>query len=190
MDITRLAERAIESSKDDPEVLWMAGFVVSAFAGQHMTGIGAIRRALVLNPNSAHAWFASGVVHCYLNQPEQAVEALQRALRLSPLDPLASYFSGFLALAYMLAGRYQEGMECADRSAAEEPRWVPAVRLKAALCGYLGRTEEGRRWINRLLELHPGLTIASFASVATTNAAPELLAVYAEGLRKAGLPEE
>src|SRR5262249_50637987 len=122
MDTARMAEEAIELGKDDPEALWMAGFVVAAFAGQHEVGLGAIRLALLLNPNSAHAWFARGVVHCYLNEPERAIDTLQRAIRLSPLDPLGFYFTGFLALAYMIARRYHEGMEYADRSVAEEPR--------------------------------------------------------------------
>lgn len=64
------------------------------------------------------------------------------------------------------------------------------ARLKAALCGHLGQIEEGRKWINRLLALDPGLTIARFNAIAASNAAPEMVAIYVEGLRKAGLPDE
>ena len=53
-------------------------------------------------------------------------------------------------------------MNYADQTPAEQPRWVPGARLKAALCGHLGQIEEGRKWINRLLALDPGLTIARF----------------------------
>ena len=53
----------------------------------------------------------------------------------------------------------------------------------------LGHIAEARDWLERLLELQPGLTIAKYKAYATFFA-PELLAVYLDGLRKAGLPEE
>ena len=39
-------------------------------------------------------------------------------------------------------------MDWVDRSLGEQPRFPPAVRLKVALSGHLGRLEEGRRWLN------------------------------------------
>jgi hypothetical protein len=58
-------------------------------------------------------------------------------------------------------------------------------------CAHLGRIEEAYRWLKRLLELQPGLTIAGWKALyAATFLAPEVLAMYLEGLRKAGLPEE
>jgi tetratricopeptide (TPR) repeat protein len=86
-DSVRLARNAIAVGKDDPDVLWMAGFVLTVFAGEHARAATVIDRALALNPNSAHAWMHSGLVSCFRNQPGRAIEALQRAMRLSPLDP-------------------------------------------------------------------------------------------------------
>jgi hypothetical protein len=44
--------------------------------------------------------------------------------------------------------------------------------------------------LKRLLEIQPGLTIAGWKTIyGATFLAPELLDVYVEGLRKAGLPE-
>jgi hypothetical protein len=51
----RLARQAIEEGKDDPDVLWMAGFTLSVMAGEHATAETVINRSLALNPNSAHA---------------------------------------------------------------------------------------------------------------------------------------
>jgi hypothetical protein len=36
-----------------------------------------------------------------------------------------------------------------------------------ALCGYLGRAEEARRWVRRLLEANPAMTIVGFKAFAS-----------------------
>jgi hypothetical protein len=62
-----------------------------------------------------------------------------------------------------------------------------AVSFKAAPCAYLGRLDEAREAVRLLLDLRPGLTVAGLA---LPRYAPKIGAVYVEGLRKAGLPEE
>jgi adenylate cyclase len=125
------------------------------------------------------------------NQSSPAIEALQRAMRLSPLDPLGYTFAGGLALAHVAAGEYGKAAEWADRSLREQPRYSIAIRIKMVSFAHLGRIEEARYWLKRLLKLQPGLTIARWkASYGAPFFAPELLAVYVEGLRKAGLPDE
>ena len=112
-------------------------------------------------------------------------------MRLSPLDPLGYTFAGGLALAHLAAGRYEEAAEWADRSLREQPRYSIAIRMKVVSFAQLGCLDMARRWLKRLLEIQPGLTIAGWkASYGATFFAPELLDVYIEGLRKAGLPEE
>jgi tetratricopeptide (TPR) repeat protein len=108
------------SSKDDPDVLWMAANTVSFFTGDHATATDAIDRALRLNPNSAYAWLASGFVSYRQNQPDRAIEAMEQAMRLSPLDPLGYIFTGGLAALHLIAGRYEQAIEWADRSFGKE----------------------------------------------------------------------
>jgi hypothetical protein len=81
-------------------------------------------------------------------------------------------------------------MEWVDRALGEQPGHFVAIRSKVALCGHLGRIEEGRKWVSRLRELLPTFTIASFAAYAGPIVLPEVVAIYAEGLRRAGVPEE
>jgi tetratricopeptide (TPR) repeat protein len=184
-----LAKRAIEAGKDDPDVLWMAGFAVSHLAGENALAIAAVERALVLNSNCAHAWMVHGYVRCFSNEPEAAIDSTHRPIRLSPLDPLAYFFRQCTALAHLSAGRYEEAVVWIDKSLAEQPRFLPAVRLKVALRGYLRQTE-GSRWLARLLELFPCLTVARLNSFFAIFMSPELRFRYLDGLRKAGLPEE
>ena len=111
-------------------------------------------------------------------------------MRLSPLDPLDYYFFGGLAMAALVDGRYEEAVEWADRSLREEGTFLVALRVKIAACGLLGKSTEGHQALARILELQPGLTVASFRAYFSGFFAPEAVAVYAEGLRKAGLPEK
>jgi adenylate cyclase len=188
-EVAALAKGAIRDGKDDPDALWMAALVI-AFAGDPETASSAADRALSLNPNSAHAWMQRGYIHCFLNRPKPAAEAFQRGMRLSPLDPLSYYFSGGLALAAFADGRYEETIEWADRSLREEETFLVALRVKLAACGLLERSEEARQALTRVLEVHPGLTVASLRAYLSRFLLPEVVAPYAEGLREAGLPEE
>jgi len=185
-----LARQVIASGKDDPDALWMAGFTVAALAGEPLMGMSSIERSLALNPNSAIAWSAEGYTQYFINRPERAIDAFERAIRLSPLDPLGYLFTGGLAFAHFAARRYGEAMKWTDGALGEQPRFPPAVRLKVALCGHLGRLDERNRWLQRMLDLDTGLTIASFQASIETYLPPDMRANYIEGLRKAGLPEE
>jgi hypothetical protein len=73
-----------------------------------------------------------------------------------------------------------------------QPRHHVALRFKLVCLAHLGRTDDAREWLKHVLAVHPGLTIAAWkASYATATVfAPELLALYTDGLRKAGVPEE
>ena len=49
------------------------------------TGVAAIERALMLNPNFAAAWLFLGWTKVWRCQPDVAIEHLERAMRLSPV---------------------------------------------------------------------------------------------------------
>jgi tetratricopeptide (TPR) repeat protein len=111
-------------------------------------------------------------------------------MRLSPLDPLGYMFKAALAFAHTVAGQYEDALEWVDQSLRDQERFVPAIRYRAALCGHLGRSEEGREWLRRLLDVRPGLTIARYTREASIYQPPEIRAIFADGFRRAGLPEE
>jgi adenylate cyclase len=186
----RLAKVAIETGQDDPDALWMAGVTLWLLAGDPAMAASVIDRALALNSNSAQAWMASGWVQSILGKPDPAIEALHCAMRLSPLDPFGYMFKAALAFAYTIAGRYEEALEWVDHSLREQEKFVPAIRYRVALCGQLGRLEEGREWLRRLLDVRPGLTIAGYMREASAYQPPKIRAIFANGFRKAGMPEE
>jgi adenylate cyclase len=145
---------------------------------------------LILNPNCARASRGKGYVLVRQNCPEPALDAFHRALRLSPLDPLGFIITAGIAFVHLAAGQYPAALEWADRSSREFPRYAPAIRYKVVALAHLGRIAEARHALERELELHRGLTIAAVHAHYAPAFAPELLAVFVEGYRKAGLPEE
>jgi TolB-like protein len=189
-DAVRAARQAIEAGRDDPDALWMGGHTLALLAGDLATAMSAIERATTLNPHCALAWWAKGSVNCFANRPDVAIASQQRALLLSPLDPMAYQFRHMLAFGLMLAGRYQEAMVCIDESLCDRRDYHPAIRVKIALSGYLGRAEEGRDYIQRQLKANPAMTIAGFKAFVELHHVPETTAAFVEGFRRAGLPEE
>jgi TolB-like protein len=101
----QLARQAIENGKEDPDTLWMAGWTISFFAGDHAAAERLIDRALVLNSNSAHACNARGwgavlsgpagsryrrLSTSYAAEPPRPTRLLvQRRARNGPLDSAA-----------------------------------------------------------------------------------------------------
>jgi len=92
-------------------------------------------------------------------------------------------------LAHLVSGRHEEAIEWAERALQEQPRATIVVGIKAAACGHLGRLDEGRKCVRRYCELRPGKTVAGDKRALEPVLSPEVLAIYIEGLRKAGLPE-
>jgi len=185
-----LARQALEAGKDDPDTLWMAAATLTIFAGELTVAAAAIDRALTLNPNSAHAWMVRGVVSVNLGQPGPAIEACERAMRLSPLDRQRRNFTTGIARAHLVAGRYEEAADWAERTLRDEPGYRAALVTKAIACAHLARMEEARAALSQQIEAQPGLTIARYRAFWSRVFSPELMEISLSGLRKAGLPEE
>ena len=111
---------------------------------------------------------------------------------MSPNDPTV-LFSSYLALglAHLFAGRYEEALSWADRALGSvRNAGLSALRLKLSLCGYLSRRDEAGECLQRLRETDPEPTVTIVMRDVVKAMSPELAARIAEGLRKAGLPEE
>jgi TolB-like protein len=186
----RLAKLAASLGQDDSETLWMAGHTLVQLNGDFLDGVALIDRALTLNPNSANAWRTSGLVRAFLGDTEKAIAHLERSARLSPLDAFAFVGSIGLVAAHFMASRYEEASDRCDKVLQEQPDFPPALRFKAATCGLLGRLDEGRAWVGRLLSVNPDTTVSSMRLYyGIMMKKPECLEAFLDGMRKAGLPE-
>jgi tetratricopeptide (TPR) repeat protein len=88
----------------------------------------------------------------------------------------------------MLAGQFDEASSWAERAFREEPNYHPAAIVTAASYALAGRIEEARQAMERLRQIDPTLRISNVKDRHPLRR-PGDLARFADGLRRAGLPE-
>jgi adenylate cyclase len=183
----RLAKEAARLDSDDPLVLTV---LASAHAvGREFTeAVPLIDRAVQLDPNSAWAWHHSGFIRTFLNQPDLAIEHFQRSIRISPLDPYNFNAAIGIGIAHFHAERFAEAASWVRRGIAEKPSATWAWRIVAAAYANLGRLDEAREALARLVQAHPGITITAIKQ-ASMPPSPSFQRALFDGLRAAGLVE-
>ncbi len=145
-------------------------------------------RALVLNPNLVWAWLFGGWVKLWRGEPEVAIERFARAQRLSPNDPQFSMHDG-IGAAHFAAGRYAEALSETKAALREQPAFILSLSIAAASGALTGQLEQAERAIASLLRLEPTLRFSGLKERFPEFSRPEVFAKFAEGLRRAGLPE-
>jgi tetratricopeptide (TPR) repeat protein len=185
----RLARRAVELGKEDAVALSTGGFALAYVVGDLDDGVAFIDRALVLNPNLAAAWAFSGWVRIYLGEHEVALDHFAHSMRLSPLDPFMYVAQNGIALVHLFAGRYNEASSWAEKAMLEGPRYYhPGLRVFAASRALAGRLEDAQKAVARLRAIDPAFRVSDLRDLSPLRR-PGDVARYAEGLRRAGLPD-
>lgn len=103
-------------------------------------------------------------------------------MRMSPVDPLMFDMQNAVAVADLFAG-----IILGRKVVARKPDFLGSLRYAAASYPHAGRTEDAQKVVSRILALDPGQRISNRARV--VSAVQAHMALLAEGLRKAGLPE-
>jgi len=174
--------------RDDAVALTRSGSVLGHLAGDLDRGIALIDRALVLNPNLASAWFLGGFLRVWYGEPDGAIEHFARAMRLSPLDPEMYRMQAGTALAHLFAGRFDTASSWAEKASRDLPSFLIPASIIAASHALAGRTDEAQRAMDHLRQLDSSLRISNLEDWLPIHR-PEDLATFADGLRRAGLPE-
>ena len=184
------ARQAIALDNDDPAAHMALGRA-HLFGNNVEAAIPEFKTALELNPNLAQARHQLGHALTYSGHAEEAVKHIEMAIRISPRDNLMGAMTARAAEAHLALGQYEKALDWA-RLAVRQPniQW-PGYAVLAAILGHLGRNDEARIAGDEILRRKPDLTLAWMTerwSPVLSNA--ELLELYIDGLRKAGLPEE
>jgi len=187
--VKKLAQRAVELGKDDVIALAASGYVSAFVVGDLGGGAALIDRALAFNSNWAEAWFWGGWVKNWSGEPETAIERFARAIRLNPLDPFMSGVRTGVSHAHFFLGHYDDAASWAAMALQDNPDFQPALRMDAASNAMAGRLEQAHQAAVRLLQLNPVLRVSSLKDLLGPYRRAEDLSRYAEGLRRAGLPE-
>ncbi len=111
----------------------------------------------------------------------------ERAIRLDPRYPNA--FLHFLAQACFDLGRWEEAAAHLRRRLLLSPESDASRMLLAATLGHLGQHDEARALWRELLAINPAFSLEQRRRVLPYRD-PAAFDRIADGLRKAGLPEE
>jgi len=192
-EIAKLARAAMQLDGTDPEILYRAGYLIALSGGDMAGGIAVLNKSIELNPNSAIALQTIGSLYAYAGDKRNAIDCLERSVRLNPLDRSLDFYLGH-ALAHFVAGEYEATVEWTGELLRQVPNHAASHRYQAASLGLLGRIEEGRQVVRRLLELVPHFTIARARrhiefELNNPFTTPGVADALYEGLRRVGVPE-
>ena len=187
-EVRRMADRVDDIGRDNFFALGSAGFAVASLLGELEQGAVLIDQSLALNPHASASLVQSGFVRTWLGEPELAIQQLQRAMRNSPVDALMFSMLTGMALAHFVAGRDDEAYAWAEKALQRNPLASPAVRIAVASAALLGRRADATKYLSLLRQLDPDLRVSTLGQRLFLRR-PEHLERFADGLRKAGLPE-
>jgi len=187
-ETARLARRAGELGRDDASALCSAGAALAFVVGDLEGAVVYIDSALALNPNLAWAWLSSALVRVWLGESSVAIEHANRAMRLSPQDAQVFVMQFAIGLAHFFAGRFSEALVWAEMAGRAQPDHAPSIALVAASGALVDNRSATGGAILRLRQLMPRLR-ASVLKDFVPIRRPEHFSLWADGLRKAGLPE-
>ena len=182
----RLAKLAASLNREDPFVLTVLGAAYT-MVNDHKSARVLLERAVSLDPNSAWAWSRLGWSKNFSGSPDEAIEHFNTALRLSPYDPMNfnCYFG--IGEAYSTKGDFNQAIENFERGLDEHPRAIWVYRNLVPCYMAAGRTEDGQRGVQLLLQTYPELTATRVRDAMVFNE-QKLNWIY-DNLVLAGLPK-
>lgn len=183
-----LADAAVAMDPNDARALTLAGHVRAFLLRQPAEAAVLHDRALALNPNLAIAWCFSGFASSYLGDHANALARMARAIELSPSDPHLFFFQGAIIMPHLLLGQYKEAAAAGRKAIELNPWFSSAFKGHLAALGYQAQTKETANVLARLLKLEPNFTVQDAVRRSPMTVAADRER-YADGLRRAGLPE-
>jgi DNA-binding SARP family transcriptional activator/Tfp pilus assembly protein PilF len=184
----RYALSAIRLDPENAEALGIYGHICSFLDKDFDSALHYFERALRLNPNLAFVWALSALTYCYVGEPEVALQRLERHRDLTPIEPYPALFDNPYAIAYLIKRDYEQAAVFGRRVTKTRPEFVNGYKPLIAALGHLGRREEAKAYVEKLLSLEPGFTVERFGEVYPFKHASDR-EHYMMGLRLAGVPE-
>jgi adenylate cyclase len=147
-----LAQKAVALDDTLPYGHSMLGWA-HLWKKQHEPAIAEGERAVALDPNDAdaHAWLAMSL--SWAGRPEEAMRLIAKAMRHNPHYPVVYLF--IVGHAYFVMERYEESIAALRRSVVRNPDFLPGHLFLGAVCGLLGREEEGRAAVAEIAGISP-----------------------------------
>jgi adenylate cyclase len=167
------------NAPSDP--LWGAGIAEADTAGQ-------------IDRNFAGAHQTSGWDRLFLGRAAEAFSGVETAMKLSPRDPFYPFWEFMICHLHSHLAQWDQAIEHCQLAAQALPNvWYPHADL-VLTNAWLGRDAETKAALADFLKLKPGFTVKAFIDAghmfSDNIIYNQQIAHMAEGLRKAGLPEQ
>ena len=124
----------------------------------------------------------------YTHDFETAEVNLNKALELSPKSSFSQFSRIHLSLMHFIRKDYEKARKVAVQCLAENANFPTALRLLAASEGQLGNLEAAANTYRKFDELAPSVTISNTLDTVMFVHQDDMDR-FAEGLRRAGMPE-
>src|SRR5262249_37572001 len=108
------AETSVTLGEDDPWAHVALGHACG-WSGEWPRAIAEFERAIELNPSLTMAYQGLAVA-LSADQPDDAIRVMEKAIRLSPRDPQMALYLHQLAVAHLIASRYEDAARHAEES--------------------------------------------------------------------------
>jgi len=179
---------AVRLDENDPFAHVALGRVHTVHA-QHDAAIANCDIAISITPSYANAHFGRAHSLWMSGRAEEAILSHDEAMRLSPRDPLMWAFMASKAIALIMLGRFEEGLDWAHKAQRQPNTALWAFLPEASALALLDRIDEARAALDRAKELQREVSVRFVDTVlpVTDTSYREL---FVGGLVKAGMPEE
>ena len=179
--------RAVEIDPENGRALAMAACNLAMLAGRNDEALELADRSLQLHPNSVHVRTNCAWVFIYDGQPNVALQHLDIARRMNPVDPRGYLAFNAMALAHLVAHRFEEADRWTQRALDQRAQFPGTLLFRAAALANMGRLAEAAATVKDLLVVQPKASIGRMAKDGFRI--PSDRAKIIEGLRIAGLPD-
>ncbi|MES2937584.1 MAG: tetratricopeptide repeat protein [Pseudomonadota bacterium] len=179
--------RALQAEPNNPMALAVEGYIQCQLLGNAQQSRSYLNAAIEANPSEPMAWLFKSFSSAMWGSSSASVTEAYIARSLSPVDPLRYFFDLLTGNALLADRRHEQAIACAQRSLKANKHHVPTLRLLMAAQAELGRLEEAKETLGRLLAEVPGLTVASYLGMGSTDS--PMRQRIAAAMRQLGLPE-
>ncbi len=178
-----IAETSVVLGDDDPWAHTALGYGCS-LSGDVPRAITAFERAIELNPSLTLPYQGLAVA-LSAEHPDDAIRVMEKAIRLSPRDPQMHFFRHQLAVAHLIAGRYEDAARHDEESLRLRADQPHVYRVLAAAYGHLGRSAEALAALEKMRRIAPHFSLEVFRRTYSSV----LVQRCVQGWRKAGWTE-
>lgn len=180
-----LARAALHFGDDDPMVLAVSGHSLLAIGHMRAEGLATVRRARQANPHNVAVLVLAGICNMMAGDLDEGEACYRRAYQLSPGAMEAYESLAGIGFCRFFKQDFLGAIEWLEQSRATLVDWPPTYWMLTGSYAHLGRLDEARAALARLLEIAPQTSLAGLEVIRQrSDSRFELLA---DGLAKAGL---